>query len=554
MTRRAAEQLQIVEFRDTRGYFSFSRDLIFLEHVSWSRYNRSVRALDPAIVQPFTAAAVAAYNKNAAASALPTGQFNVLGGMTFAGVNGQPRELYNTPKNNWLPRFGFAYQLRANTVLRGGFGVYQGFLGERRGDVVTTGYSQQTPFVPFATDGTTLIGTLSNPFPNGLVQPVGSALGGQTAIGQNITVFNQTPLMPRMYRWMMNVQHQLGGGFLVEASYVGNKGIRIELDRNINGLPDQYLSTLPFRDNSTTCTAGQGCGNGYLTGSVPNPFFGLALPPGTPSGFTGSTISRQQLLLPYPQFGAITTTSNDGYSWYHSAQIRVEKRFGRDLTLAGNYTYSKYMQATELLNSGDAKPTRIISDQDVPHRFAANWIYELPFGKGRSFVTGANAFVDRLVGGWEVSGVWSFQSGFPLSFGSFSTTMTSSNGDYFLIADPSLAVRPVDERNADRWFNVTPFVTPSAAQPASHLRVNPYRFAGLRGPRVNNVDMAVIKDTRLRIEGQHIRFSVQALNLFNHPLLPTPNLSVSNLQFGQAVGSIQGNYPRRLQLEFKYIF
>ena len=520
------------------------------------RYNRTVEALDPAYVPPFAAGAIATYAKNAAAiDALPASQWNVAGGLTFAGIGGVPRELYNTPKNNWLPRFGFAYQLRTDTVLRGGFGVYQGFLGERRGDVVQTGYSQQTPFTPFAPDGVTLINTLSNPFPNGLVQPVGASLGGQTAIGQNITVFNQHPQMPRMYRWLFNVQHQLPGAMLVEAAYVGNKGIRIELDRNINGLPDQYLSTLPYRDNSNTCNAGAGCGNGYITASVPNPFYGLTLPRGTSSSFTSTTISRQQLLLPYPQYGAITTTTNDGYSWYHSVQLRLEKRFTKGLTVAGNYTFSKYMQATELLNSGDAKPTRMISDQDIPHRLAADWIYQLPFGKGHRILGSANGFVDRLVHGWEITGVWAFQSGFPLAFGNPNNmnTATTNNGDFFLIADPSSAIRPVDQRTADRWFNTTPFVTASAGQPANHLRVLPYRFSGLRGPRANNVDMALIKDTRLR-EGQTLRFSVQALNAFNHPLLPAPNVTPTNLQFGQVVGSTQNNYPRRLQLEFKYIF
>jgi hypothetical protein len=83
--------------------------------------------------------------------------------------------------------------------------------------------------------------------------------------------------------------------------------------------------------------------------------------------------------------------------------------------------------------------------------------------------------------------------------------------------------------------------------------VNPYRFSGLRGPRTNNVDLAINKDTRIR-EGHTIRFSAQALNAFNHPLYPAPSVSFTNVNFGQCVGSIQSNYPRRLQLEIKYLF
>src|SRR5207247_1790906 len=110
--------------------------------------------------------------------------------------------------------------------------------------------------------------------------------------------------------------------------------------------------------------------NAFLTASVPNPFVGL-LPTGAPATFaTNTTIGRQQLLLPYPEFGTITTSTNQGYSWYHSLQIRAEKRYNHGLTLAGNYTYSKFMGANEYLNAGDPAPTRMISDVDVPHRIA----------------------------------------------------------------------------------------------------------------------------------------------------------------------------------------
>ena len=520
------------------------------------RYNRSVAQFDPNYVQPFGAAAQAAYAANEAAiNALPASQWQVKGGMTFANVGGNGRGLYTTPKGNLLPRFGFAYQLRSQTVVRGGFGMYQGFLGERRGDVNQAGFSQQTPFTAFAPDGTTIISTLSNPFTS-LLQPVGNTLGGQTFVGQNITVFNQTPGMPTMYRWQLDVQHQLPGGVVVEAGYVGNKGVRIEIDRNMNGLPDQYLSTLPYRDNSTTCTAGQGCGNGYVTAQVPNPFRGLTMPLGTPSTYSNNTISRQTLLLPYPQFGAITTTTNQGYSWYQSAQLRIQKRLSKGLLVTGNYTFSKFMQAIEYLNSGDLMPTRMISDQDTPHRFAASWIYELPFGKGRPLLATTHGVVDRLIGGWEVTGSWAFQSGFPLSFpavGTFGNTMVANNNDYFLIDDPSKAVRPVGDRTANRWFNTSPFVTASTLQPANHLRVNPYRFPGLRGPRANNVDIGVNKDTRIA-EGHTLRFTAQALNAFNHPLYAAPNVAFTNVDFGKPQGSLQTNYQRRLQLEIKYLF
>ncbi len=496
------------------------------------RYNRSVEGFDPNYVPPFAAAAQAAYIANKTA-AVPASDFIVKGGLTFAGVNGNPSGLYRTPKNNLLPRVGLAYSLNNKTAVRAGFGIYQGFLGERRGDVIQTGYSQQTPFTPFAADGVTILNTLSNPFPNGLLSPQGSALGGQTGLGQTISFFNQHPNVSKAYRWQFNIQRQFLGA-VFEASYVGNKGVDIEVTRNINAVPNQYLSTLNVRDTAQ---------NSFLSSALPNPFQNL-LPAasGAPSTFTGTTISRQQLLRPYPQFGDINTTSNEGYSWYHSLQFHAEKRFAKNLSLIGSYTFSKFMQATELLNPGDPRTTRMISDQDVPHRFATTFIYQLPFGRNGQFLTHLNPISDRLIAGWEITGFYSFQSGFPLNF---------TGADYFLNSGD--IVLPIDQRSLTRAFNTSAFVTASAAQPVSHLRVNPFRFATLRGPRTNNIDLSLIKDTSIR-EGMRLRFSAQALNAFNHPLLPAPNLAPSNALFGLTTGSTQANYPRNLQLELKLFF
>ena len=496
------------------------------------RYNRSVLGFDPNYVPPFAAAAQAAYAANNTA-AVPASQFLVKGGLTFAGVNGNPSGLYHTPKKNLLPRVGLAYSLGNKTAIRTGFGIYQGFLGERRGDVVQTGFSQQTPFNPFANDGVTILNTLSNPFPNGLLPISGSSLGGQTGLGQALTFFNQNPNVSKAYRWQFDVQRQFLGS-VFEVAYVGNKGVDIEVTRNINALPNQYLSTLNVRDTAQ---------NAFLSAALPNPFLNL-LPSasGAPSSFTGTTISRQQLLRPYPQFGDINTTTNEGYSWYHSLQFHAERRFAAGLSLIGSYTFSKFMQATELLNPGDPRTTRMISDQDVPHRFASTFIYQLPFGRNTRFLNTLNPIADRLVGGWEVTGYYSFQSGFPLNF---------TANDFFLNSGD--LVLPLDQRTTQRFFNTGAFVTASAAQPVSHLRVSPYRFAALRGPRTNNVDLSLIKDTRIR-EGMRLRFSAQALNAFNHALLPAPNLAPSNALFGVLTGSTQANYPRNLQLELKLFF
>ena len=139
--------------------------------------NQSVRGFDTSVVQAIEAAARAKYALNPTPE-VPVSAFNVRGGLTFAGVDGQPSGLYETPKNNFMPRVGLAYKLdEAKTVLRAGYGMFYGFLGQRRGDVIQSGFSQNTNIIPSLDNGLTFIATLSNPFPNGITEPVGNALG-----------------------------------------------------------------------------------------------------------------------------------------------------------------------------------------------------------------------------------------------------------------------------------------------------------------------------------------------------------------------------------------
>jgi hypothetical protein len=494
------------------------------------RWNKSVLGFDPTYVQPFSAVAQAAYAKNPTVE-VPVGAFGARGGLTFAGVGGNPTGLYHTPKNGFLPRLGMAYRLGDHTVLRAGGGMFQGFLGERRSDVIQSGFSQVTNMV-VTTDSGLHFSDLSNPFPNGIQAPVGSAAGPQTFLGSTISFFNQYPKVPRVFRWELGIQRELKGGFLLQLNYVGNKTYHIEIARNLNALADQYLSTSPSRDNTT---------NSYLTASIPNPFVGLQ--PGNTTGiFTSANASRQSLLLPYPEFGSVNGTSYEGSSWYHSLQIGVERRYAKGFTVAMNYTYSKFMQATELLNAGDVQPVRVISDQDVPHRISLSGIWEVPFGKGHSVLNSDNAVVSRLVNGWRLSGIWSVQSGFPTGW-----------GNIIYYGDPKNIVLPIGDRTVAKWFNTDNFEKNSANQLVSNLRTFPLRFAQIRNPRQNNVDLALLKDMRVS-EGKIIQFRAEALNAMNHPYFPAPSTSVTAATFGQITAATQAAYPRRIQLTVKFIF
>src|ERR1022692_3668041 len=112
-------------------------------------------------------------------------------------------------------------------------------------------------------------------------------------------------------------------------------------------------------------------------------------------------------------------------------------------TVIGSYTFSKWQQAVNLLNAADPAPLREISDSDAPHRINISSVWSLPFGKGRAFLKDSRGVVSRLVGGWEVSGIWSLQSGFALPWG---------NMIYY--GDPANIQLPADQRTPEHWFNV----------------------------------------------------------------------------------------------------
>jgi hypothetical protein len=502
-----------------------------LEGALTERHDKSVRGFDESFIQPMEAAARAAYARNPTPE-VPVAEFNVRGGLLFSNVDGQPRGLYEVPKNNWMPRAGFAFKLTEASVIRGGYGVFYGFLGQRRGDVIQSGFSSTTQLVPTLDNGLTFIETLSNPFLNGVQEPVGAAMRQQTFLGQSITFFNPNPKSPRMQRWQVGMQRELPGGFMGEATYVGNYGDDIEITRNINVLPNEYLSTSAVRDQARI---------DYLSQNVPNPFFGL-MPSTAIAALRGATIPRERLLRPYPQFDAVNTTTNEGRSWYHSLQLRLDKRFSKGYTVGANYTYSRYEQATELLNGGDLEPTKVISDLDTPHRLSVSGIWELPFGPGRPIGASAPAAVGMIIGGWQITGIYTYQTGRPV--GNWGNLLyTGSYDDIALDGDQTL----------EKWFNTDAgFNKVTAQQLGSNVRTFPMRFDSVRLDPINNVDLSLIKNTRISAATLQIR--MESLNAFNHPQFPGPNLTPTQVAFGTISASQQVNYARRTQIMVKVLW
>ena len=493
------------------------------------RFDRSVRGFDPTAAQSIESAAKAKYAASSDVALAPD-QFRVRGGLLYAGVGGVPRSLWESSFRGFAPRIGMAYQGLRKVVLRGGFGLYpimKGVAGQRF--AIQSGFDQDTQLVPTLNGGQTFIAGLTDPFPNGLLSASGSSLGAATFLGRGVNFFNPASRLPYAMQWAMNAQTMLPGQFLLEVGYLGTKSLKLMVDRDLNALPNQYLSTLPVRDQNTI---------DYLSANVPNPFAGLL--PGT--NLNGTTISRNQLLRAYPQFVNVTMSDYQGWSWYNALQVRLERRLSRGFTLLAGYSFSKNITATSRQNAGDPLPTKVISEIDRPHLFSLSSLWELPFGKGRAWLNSSNRVVDSILGGWQLSSVLQLNSGFPLSFGD-----VVFDGD---INNISLAR---GDRKLEQWFDTDAgFNKVTAQQFGSHLRTFPLRLSGVRTSAFNSLDFSLLKNFSLH-ERHRVQFRADVFNSLNHPSgFSAPNTTPTSSAFGQVTGMI--GLPREVQLGVKYQF
>ena len=255
-------------------------------------------------------------------------------------------------------------------------------------------------------------------------------------------------------------------------------------------------------------------------------------------------------MRPYPEFSDITTTNNDGKSWYGSAQVSLQKRYSRGYTFGVSYTWSHWEQATEYLNATDPEPTRMISDLDVTNRIAISAIYELPFGRGKRFGADASAVTEAFIGGWQIQGVYTYQTGFPVRFG---TDGFYNGGDIAL---------PADQRSTLEWINTDVFTSilngsSTNATPVDHLRSLPLRFEDVRADSINNLDLSLLKSIALP-NGMSLQVRFEFINALNEPYLATGDgqivVNPTSSTFGQIVASNQQNYARRAQVGVKFLF
>ena len=231
-----------------------------------------------------------------------------------------------------------------------------------------------------------------------------------------------------------------------------------------------------------------------------------------------------------------------GYSWYHSLQNRIERRFANSWTIQASYTWSKAMEATEFLNSADSMPYESLAQLDRTHRLTGSGIWELPFGQKRKWGSNWNRGVDLLAGGWQLGGIYQHQSGEPLGFGN-----RIFNGDLKTI------VKPEGARSVDGWFTpaaAAGFETSGARQLGANLRTLPIRFSSVRGPNQDRWDLSLIKNFRIT-ERWNTQFQAETFNAMNHSNLAGPNTDPTSGSWGQIFGQ---DAPRSWQLSLKITY
>jgi hypothetical protein len=164
---------------------------------------------------------------------------------------------------------------------------------------------------------------------------VGTAQGEMTEVGNSVTFFNPSPVANYSQRWQFSLQRQFRSNTLIEVAYVGNRTTKMEISRDLNVVGNSMLSRSPVFDAERV---------NYLSANVANPFRGL---PGV-NGILGTntTLTRENLLKEFPQFAAVNTTTYQGYAWYHSLQMRGQRRVSTKLSVNGSFTWSKNMMAT----------------------------------------------------------------------------------------------------------------------------------------------------------------------------------------------------------------
>jgi hypothetical protein len=510
--------------------------------------DRNLAGYDFVTANPVEAQARAVYAANPIPE-LPVSSFKATGGLLFADG------AVNETMTKLLPRVAFSQLLTERTVLRGGVGLFSyDYFFE---NINQAGFSQATPVLVTNDNGLTFTGaTLSNPIPSGqLVQPVGAALGLRSQLGQNLgTLYQPERDVPYYTRWEANIQHDFGAGWVAAFTYMGSRGSNLPVARQTNNIPMQYLSTSRTRDVPLETSLSQ---------QVANPFVGLL--PG--STLNGATVQRMQLLRPYPHFGTFAIEEYVGSDRYHAVTGQVQKRFAAGNSLTLQYTHSSLRDELNYLNPADSVLEDRVSPNDRPNRLSLGSIMRVPFGREQRWGNDLNGLVDAILGGWQTSATYQYQSGAPLTWGNVyydagcdplkltSRIGESLNGGIggldvpawdvscFYFHDAPVQINGVDDPARQR--------ADQRIQLGNNVRYFPSTLPNVRTDNLHLFDFGLSKNFSLP-RGMRLQVRMEWINALNYTVLWNPNVDPRNANFGLV--NQDRNNPRDMQIGVRFTF
>lgn len=448
--------------------------------------------------------------------------------------------IYKAPNKNFAPRFGIAWDPtgKAATVIRAGYGIYheQTLLGH-----IETHLGSNPPY-----QETILIsgGSVSQPIPTGTIPAVTAALG-LPALIRGVDTDYKTPYMQH---WSVDVQHLFSPRTILSVGYYGSKGTHLIGVTDMNNLPPGYALTKTCALTATTtgpCQARDANG-------IPIPFLSAA----------GSLVLDQ--IRPFRGWRGISIVSPKYNSNYHSLQISATQRLSGLSQVQLAYTWSKNLtdnqsdRSNAAQNNYDTKAEYGRAFLDRRHILTVNYIYELPFFKNQ------HGFAGKFLGGWQASGIVTYQSGLPLTptYAAF-----DPGGIGFLNASSPAGGRPfvvtgadgnAGRRTFEEWFNYNAF---QSSTPASYPAVPGNAGRGvLDGPPLFRVDFTMTKNIKFN-ETMRLQLKGEVFNFLNHTNYTTVSLAASTPHtvnaFGvhSGFGTVTGTRdPRTIQLGAKFIF
>ena len=403
---------------------------------------------------------------------------------------------------SWLdlgPRVGFAWNMggAGRTTLRGGYGIfYQPPFVEAYNNMVDS-----APFSPqiqrFGVNISNPYAGIVNPFPDQFApKPPAPDVKFQTPM---VGVSYATDWKPAQQQsWNMTLEHQLRTDLLARVAYVGSKGTHLGFNNDVNA----------------------------------------------PRVFPGSNDIDAQLRRPYQQFQLVTQNISGANSIYNSLQVSIDKRFSRGFTIGANYTWARSidevsyltdLDGINIINPFNIRAYRAVSDFNVPHRFVMNWVWQLPSLK-------RGGVLNAVLGGWQTSGIWNWQSGFPLNMtsGEDNSGTEVGNDQADVLSAPHYTSGSRGDRVA-QWFTTSSF---ASNQPET------FGNAGrniLVGPGTFNVDISANKYFRFT-ERWKLQYRAEFFNGFNHTNLNNPNTTVTDSSFGRITAARD---PRIIQMALK---